>query len=147
METEAYLRINQKIHVKPYPIVDIQAMAKERPIHQYTIYACLEDIDRYYRPAVRHIRFPSWDPTFSDATPDSVSKGLATEAVLRHYGIARDEAAAFGDGGNDIPMLDAVGTAVAMGNATPEVKAHATLVAPDADSDGVLTALRTLRLL
>ena len=146
MESETYLRINRKIHIKPFPIINLQAMVKEREVYQYTVYASDKDIDRYYRPLVRHVRFPSWDPSFSDVTPDSVSKGLATEAVMRYLGLSREETAAFGDGGNDIPMLDAVGTAVAMGNSSPEVKEHATLIAEDADEDGVAKAMLSLGL-
>ena len=43
--------------------------------------------------------------------------------MLRHYGFSKDEAIAFGDGHNDIEMLEAVGMGVAMGNAKDEVKA------------------------
>ena len=33
---------------------------------------------------------------------------MAVAAVLRHYGFSKDEAIAFGDGHNDIEMLEAV---------------------------------------
>ena len=46
-------------------------------------------------------------------------------AVLQHFGFTKEEAIAFGDGVNDIEMLEAVGTGVAMGNAKDEIKAHA----------------------
>ena len=52
-------------------------------------------------------------------------KGNAVNAVLNYYGLSKDEAIAFGDGRNDIEMLEAVGTGVAMGNAIDEVKARA----------------------
>ena len=48
---------------------------------------------------------------------------------------------AFGDGGNDISMLQTVGTGVAMGNALDDVKAHADYVTTDVDNDGVKNAL------
>ena len=44
---------------------------------------------------------------------------------------------AFGDGLNDIEMMQTVGTSVAMGNAQPEVKAFARYTVPGVDEDGV----------
>ena len=49
---------------------------------------------------------------------------------------------AFGDGGNDIAMLQHVGIGVAMGNAMEDVKASADFVTTSVDEDGVVVALR-----
>jgi hydroxymethylpyrimidine pyrophosphatase-like HAD family hydrolase len=49
---------------------------------------------------------------------------------------------AFGDGGNDIPLIEYAGTGVAMGNATDDVKAAADYVTGTVGEDGVITALR-----
>ena len=49
---------------------------------------------------------------------------------------------AFGDGENDITMLDLVGTGIAMGNADEEVKKHADYVTTSVDEDGILLALK-----
>ena len=60
-----------------------------------------------------------------------------TAAVLRHYGFSKDEAIAFGDGHNDIEMLEAVGMGIAMGNAKDEVKAKADFVCKSVEDDGI----------
>lgn len=65
------------------------------------------------------------------------AKGNAVAAVLRHYGFSKDEAIAFGDGHNDIEMLEAVGIGVAMGNAKDEVKAKADFVCQSVENDGI----------
>mgnify|MGYP000807695593 CR=1 FL=1 len=52
-------------------------------------------------------------------------------------GFTKEEAIAFGDGFNDIEMLEAVGTGVAMGNAKDEIKAHATCTCKSVEEDGV----------
>ena len=67
-------------------------------------------------------------------------------AMAKRWGLAPEECAAFGDGGNDVPMFGCVGVSVAMGNAADDVKAAATMVAPDVDDDGLLVACRELGL-
>lgn len=46
-----------------------------------------------------------------------------------------------GDGGSDLPLLQAAGIGVAMANATAEVKAAADYVTTSCDEDGVAVAL------
>ena len=67
--------------------------------------------------------------------------------LLRRYGVTTDEAMAFGDSENDVTMLRAVGTGVAMGNAADDVKAAANYVTDDAMQDGIATALRHFELI
>ena len=77
-----------------------------------------------------------WDRAV-DIIPKNSGKGNAVKAVLDYYGFSKDEAIAFGDGHNDVEMLEAVGTGVAMGNAKDDVKARATTVCRSVDDDGV----------
>ena len=77
-----------------------------------------------------------WDRAV-DIIPKNSGKGNAVKAVLDYYGFSKDEAIAFGDGQNDVEMLEAVGTGVAMGNAKDDVKVRATTVCRSVDDDGV----------
>jgi hydroxymethylpyrimidine pyrophosphatase-like HAD family hydrolase len=61
--------------------------------------------------------------------------------LLEFFGLKPEEAIAFGDGGNDIPMIKAAGIGVAMGNATDIVKAEADYVADTVDNHGVISTL------
>ena len=72
-----------------------------------------------------------------DIIPLNSGKGNAVAAVLRHYGFSKDEAIAFGDGHNDIEMLEAVGMGIAMGNAKDEVKDKADFVCKSVEEDGI----------
>lgn len=56
------------------------------------------------------------------------TKSHAVEVLCAHYGVNRADAVAFGDGPNDIDMLDAVDQSYAMANAEDEVKDAATHV-------------------
>ena len=68
-------------------------------------------------------------------------KNKTLEAVAKAAGIAIEDTMAFGDGGNDIPILKRAGTGVAMGNALDNVKDAADYVTADIDDDGVAKAL------
>ena len=69
------------------------------------------------------------------------TKGAALLALCRALAVSPAEAAAFGDGTNDLTMIQQAGTGVAMANAAPEVLAAADLVAPSNQEDGVAQVL------
>lgn len=83
-----------------------------------------------------------WHPSFTDITDISADKGKALLAMVEHEGMRLDETMAFGDGGNDIPIIKQAGIGVAMGNAVEEVKAVADYVTTSVDDDGVSNALK-----
>lgn len=82
-----------------------------------------------------------WHPDFADVIVSGVEKSAGIDAVIRHFGWSLDETMAFGDGGNDIGMLQHVGCGIAMGNASDEVKSYARHVTADIDDDGIAKAL------
>ena len=57
----------------------------------------------------------------------------------------KEELIAFGDGYNDIPMLQFAGLGVAMGNSAEEIKKAADKVARSNDDDGVAVFLEELK--
>lgn len=83
-----------------------------------------------------------WHESFADLVAQGVSKSAGIDTMIAHYGIELSETMAFGDGGNDIPMLDHAAISVVMGNASDAVKAHADYITDDVDKDGVLHALQ-----
>ncbi|ASA25880.1 Cof-type HAD-IIB family hydrolase [Paenibacillus donghaensis] len=70
------------------------------------------------------------------------NKARAVERVMAHFDIEPGEAMAFGDGGNDIEMLQTVGTGIAMGNASDRLKEQADFVTRSVDQDGIEYALK-----
>ena len=78
-----------------------------------------------------------------ELSPKGIDKGVGVARALEYLGRAGNKRTfGFGDSGNDLGMLAAVETAVAMGNAMPEVKALADYVTDDVAHDGTVTAMR-----
>lgn len=76
-----------------------------------------------------------------ELSPKGIDKGVAR--ALEYLGRSGNERTfGFGDSGNDLGLLAAVETAVAMGNAMPEVKAVADYVTDDVAHDGTVTAMQ-----
>lgn len=72
-----------------------------------------------------------------DVIPASGGKGTAIAKILRHFELDAAQAMAFGDGCNDIEMLQLAGTGVAMGNAAQELKAVADDQCRPVSEDGI----------
>ena len=75
------------------------------------------------------------------------SKAAGLQLVLDAIGCPLADTMAFGDSGNDLPMLKAVGTAVCMGNGVEEAKQAAHFVTKSVMEDGIDYALRHFGLL
>ncbi len=98
-----------------------------------------------------------WAPTVAAAAPEAetcfsapyyfevnapgVTKGRALIRQCARLGISPADTVAFGDNGNDIALLRAAGTGVAMGNAIPQAKAAADVVTADNDHEGIAAVL------
>lgn len=68
------------------------------------------------------------------------NKGAAILEVLDRLGIGPAEAIGIGDSWNDVEMFDVVGTAIAMGNACPQLQARAGRVTTTVLEDGLWNA-------
>ena len=83
-----------------------------------------------------------WNPLFTDVVPAGSSKRVGIDKMLEYFKIPLKECMAFGDGGNDIAMLQHAGIGVAMGNADDDVKQYADYVTDSVDEDGIFKALK-----
>jgi Cof subfamily protein (haloacid dehalogenase superfamily) len=73
-----------------------------------------------------------------------VDKGSGLRQLCELLNIDPQRVLAIGDNDNDIPLLQAAGHAVAMGNATPGLKAVADWIAPPIEEDGAAIVLEQL---
>jgi Cof subfamily protein (haloacid dehalogenase superfamily) len=78
---------------------------------------------------------------YLDVTPPGHDKGTFVEAIAKRLDISTDAVATIGDMQNDLAMFARSGTSIAMGNATDDVKSHATHVTDTNERDGFAGAI------
>lgn len=81
---------------------------------------------------------------FLEIANPQVSKSMALSHLCERLGIRREEVIAFGDGMNDLDMLEWAGCGVAMENASDPVKEVADRVTAHVREDGVARVLEEL---
>ena len=81
------------------------------------------------------------NPMFLEFMDGGVSKGSALFEVTDYLDISIDNIMAFGDGQNDISMIETAGIGIAMDNATDEVRAVADSITLSNNDDGVAVFL------
>lgn len=129
----------------PYPEID-STYYMQNSVYQTLIF--MEEKDEHlYREAFPNVEFVRWHRYSCDILPKGGSKALGIEKILDKIGLTLNDAVAFGDGLNDIEMLQAVGTGVAMGNGHERVKAVATHIAEHVDEDGLAKIMRQLNII
>lgn len=80
--------------------------------------------------------------TYLEITSADASKSTAVQQIIDSEKLTNKETLAFGDGQNDISMLQTVGTPVVMGNAHELVKPFGKHITKTNDEDGVAFGLK-----
>jgi Cof subfamily protein (haloacid dehalogenase superfamily) len=80
-------------------------------------------------------------PFFLEFASPHVTKAAGLEFLAEQLGFARERTLAFGDGENDIELVDWAGFGVAVENAHDQVKEVANFVCPSVDEEGVAQVL------
>ena len=93
-------------------------------------------------PLIPDCEIGRWHPAFVDISGKGCTKQKGIDEIIKYFGIKLEETMAFGDGGNDIPMIRHAQVGVAMGNALDSVKAIADYVTDTVDDDGIVKALK-----
>jgi len=83
-------------------------------------------------------------PHFLEFAAPGVTKGAGLDFLAHHLGFTRAETVAFGDGENDVELVEWAGYGVAVENAHERVKAIADWIAPSAEDEGVAQVLEAL---
>lgn len=130
---------------REYPKVDANYY-KGRNIYQCLLF-CAEQEDAFYQKNFPQYRFLRWHDVSVDVCPANGSKAKGIRELIKKLGFQMEDTYAFGDGLNDIDMLQEVGCGIAMGNGREEVKQVADYVTDSVDEDAIMKALKHFRLL
>ena len=130
------------------PVPELKAHIRAHGSDIQKIQAFCRDEDTQRR-LLRHIPFPgiavsSSVPRNVEINHESATKGRALLALAEHLGLRREQTMAFGDGLNDITMIESAGIGVAMGNAVDAVKRVADEITATNDEDGVAAVVEEL---
>jgi Cof subfamily protein (haloacid dehalogenase superfamily) len=83
-------------------------------------------------------------PYFLEFAADGVTKGAGLDFLAGYMGFTREETVAFGDGENDVELVEWAGFGIAVENAHERVKAVADWICPSAEDEGVAQVLECL---
>lgn len=135
----------------PFPAFHTHAVVTDDPLgymaeHKLPLTKIHGELDPAQYPLDRLAALPGVSLTTSSShdvelVAANANKGTALALIAQQYGIPLEECAAVGDSANDLEVLRAVGTPIAMGNAPENVKAAAARVAPANDQEGVAWAI------
>jgi hypothetical protein len=110
-----------------------------------TVKEIQSDLAPYFEVTASSFEKPS--DTSGEVTIAGINKASGMKVIGEYLGYTRDDMIAFGDGPNDIDMLEYASIGIAMGNAGEVTKAAADLVTERIENDGVFCALRKLDLI
>jgi Cof subfamily protein (haloacid dehalogenase superfamily) len=133
------------LHVDNIPKIAYDETIEDE-IYQMTPFITVEQ-ETKIMPLLKGCISSRWHPAFTDITAAGSDKKHGVEMISKHFGFSREEVMCFGDGGNDISMLQYAGIGVAMDNAEDMVKAEADYITTSVDDNGVRNALRHFNLI
>ncbi len=91
--------------------------------------------------------FEEPDEYSGEVTTAGVNKATGMQKAVEYFGLMQEDTIAFGDGPNDMEMLQYANIGVAMGNAVNELKKHAYMVTDHIENAGVAHAMLKLGLI
>jgi Cof subfamily protein (haloacid dehalogenase superfamily) len=138
-DTEIVKALKETLSLNNYPAIN--KLIYNQEVYMMCLYATDETVEKYNQK-FPHLTFKRWHPFVLNVLQEEVSKSLAIIKVLQYFDIDKSKAIAFGDGENDIGMLELVGLGVAMGNGNDKLKQIADFVTKKSSEDGIEFALK-----
>ena len=114
----------------------ILLMGDEEQLNEFETFIPQEWRDEFY--VVRSQKY------LVEVLTKGVNKAFGLEKLAQKLNILPSEIAAIGDAANDVEMLEYAGLAIAMGNASEEVKAISDIVTDTNENNGVIKAIDQL---
>lgn len=101
-------------------------------------------IDEFKEPFGDTLSIYRSAPYFIEVMGPGIDKAQSLDALAKKLNIKQEEVIAFGDGYNDLSMIEYAGLGVAMANAVDGVKERANYVTLSNDEDGIYDCLKKL---
>lgn len=134
--------VNRRFSAKPIQPKDYE----DRPIYECILNAPESD-DAFYAKEFPEYTFTRSNPYSVDVISKGGSKAIGIQKLLEHVEGSVADTVAFGDGLNDLEMIQYAGIGVAMGNGRIELKNQADLITDTVWNDGIYKGLDKLGLL
>jgi Cof subfamily protein (haloacid dehalogenase superfamily) len=131
-------------HIELHPVGDLLAWLREPPTKLVVIGnpEVLQGLkERMIARFDGRLYISTSLPYFLEFASPEVTKAAGLEFVAEHLGFSREGTVAFGDGENDLELVDWAGFGVAVANAHDLVKERADFVCPSVDEEGVASVL------
>lgn len=118
------------------------------PLHKILVAAQPEYLEEHWEeilaPFKQSVSGMFSAPMYFEFTDQGIDKANALEQTLKPLGIHREHIVSFGDGHNDLSLINYAGLGIAMGNAVDELKDVADKITTSNNEDGIATALAEL---
>lgn len=101
-------------------------------------------IDEFKAPFENKLSIYRSSGFFVECMAEGIDKALSLKRLCETLGVKQEETIAFGDGYNDLSMIEWCHTGVAMGNAVDELKQRADAITTSNDDQGVYVYLKDL---
>lgn len=136
---DIFSALKETLSLTDYP--SINQLIYHEEVYLMCLFATDQQVEKY-RHRFPYLTFKRWHPYVLNVLQEDVSKSLAIKKVLEFFAIDPHEAIAFGDGENDIDMLEIAGLGIAMGNGSEKLKKAADFVTKKSNEDGIEYALK-----
>ena len=127
-------------HIPLHPVGDLRAWLSEPPTKLVAVddRERIDELERTLKPRFDGRLYVSKSlPEFLEFASPDVNKASGLEFLAQRLGFARERTVAFGDGENDVELVEWAGYGVAVANAHERVLAGADLVCPRDEEEGV----------
>jgi hypothetical protein len=134
-------------HLPIHPVGDLLGWLSEAPTKLVLVGdpEALDAVEARAKAAFeRRLYISKSLPYFLEFAADGVTKGAGLDFLAGHMGFTREETVAFGDGENDVELVEWAGYGIAVENAHERVKAVADWICPSAEDEGVAQVLESL---
>lgn len=144
-DEDEYVKVEGNIN--DIAIVKVENWKKnlKNPIHKVLLTGKPEFvasiIDEFKEPFGDSLSIYRSAPFFIEIMAEGIDKAASLDRLAKSLGIKQEEVMAFGDGYNDLSMIEYAGMGVAMNNAVDGVKARANYITLSNDEDGIAYAL------